>query len=47
MMLLDSLDFAAGIHGPNECVPVDAINFGAVVIYRLLERYGRTPWACL
>jgi acetylornithine deacetylase/succinyl-diaminopimelate desuccinylase-like protein len=43
MMLPESLDFAAGIHVPNERVPVDAINFGAGVIYRLLERYGRTP----
>jgi len=43
MILPESLDFAAGIHGPNERVPVDAINFGAGVIYRLLQRYGRTP----
>ena len=43
MLLPSTLDFAAAIHGPNERVPVDAINFGADAIYRLLQRYGRTP----
>ena len=43
MLLPKTLDFAATIHGPNERVPVDAINFGAAAIYRLLQRYGRTP----
>ena len=42
MLLPATLDFAATIHGPNERVPVDAINFGAGAIYRLLQRYGRT-----
>lgn len=42
MLLPESMDFDSGIHGPDERVPVDAINFGAGVIYRLLERYGRT-----
>ena len=43
MLLPSTLDFAAVIHGPNERVPVDAINFGANAIYRLLQLYGRTP----
>ena len=42
MLLPNTLDFAATIHGPDERVPVDAINFGAAAIYRLLQRYGRT-----
>ena len=42
MLLPKTLDFAATIHGPDERVPVDAINFGAAAIYRLLQRYGRT-----
>ena len=42
MLLPKSLDFAAAVHGPNERVPVDAINFGAGALYRLLQRYGRT-----
>lgn len=41
MSLPDTLDFAATIHGPNERVPVDAINFGAAAFYALLQRYGR------
>ena len=43
MLLPSTLDFVSAIHGPNERVPVDAINFGADAIYRLLQRYGRTP----
>ena len=43
MLLPSTLDFAAVIHGPDERVPVDAINFGAGAVYRLLQRYGRTP----
>ena len=43
MLLPSTLDFAAVIHGPDERVPVDAINFGADAVYRLLQRYGRTP----
>ena len=42
MLLPKTLDFAATIHGPDERVPVDAINFGAGAVYRLLQRYGRT-----
>ena len=42
MLLPETLDFVATIHGPDERVPVDAINFGAGAIYRLLRRYGRT-----
>ena len=42
MLLSETLDFAATIHGSDERVPVDAINFGAGAIYRLLQRYGRT-----
>jgi acetylornithine deacetylase/succinyl-diaminopimelate desuccinylase-like protein len=42
MLLPPTLDFAAVIHGPDERVPVDAINFGADAVYRLLQRYGRT-----
>jgi len=41
-LLPKTLDFAATIHRPDERVPVDAINFGAGAIYRLLQRYGRT-----
>ena len=43
MMLPNTLDFVATIHGPNERVPVDAISFGADAIYSLLQRYGRSP----
>ena len=42
MLLPDTLDFVATIHGPNERVPVEAISFGADAIYRLLQRYGRS-----
>jgi acetylornithine deacetylase/succinyl-diaminopimelate desuccinylase-like protein len=42
MLLPPTLDFAAVIHGPDERVPVDGINFGADAVYRLLQRYGRT-----
>ena len=42
ILLPGTLDSAAPIHGPDERVPVDAINFGAGAIYRLLQRYGRT-----
>ena len=42
MRLPDTLDFTAGIHGPDERIPVDAINFGATVFYGLLQSYGRT-----
>ena len=41
MLLPDTLDFAASIHGPDERVPVSAINFGAGAIFNLLKRYGR------
>lgn len=44
MLLPDTLDFAATIHGPNERVPTTAIEFGAGAIYRLLQQYGRTPF---
>ena len=44
MLLPDTLDFAATIHGPNERVPTTAIEFGAEAIYRLLQQYGRTPF---
>lgn len=43
MLLPDSLDFASTIHGPDERVPVNAIKFGANAVYRLLQRYGRSP----
>ena len=43
MLLPSTLDFAAVIHGPDERAAVDAINFGADAVYRLLQRYGRTP----
>ena len=43
MLLPETLDFAASIHGPDERVPVEAINFGAGAVYRLLQRYGRSP----
>ena len=43
MLLPKTLDFVSAIHGPDERVPVAAINFGAGAIYRLLQRYGRTP----
>ncbi len=42
MLLPDTLDFAATIHGPDERVPVSAINFGADAMYSLLKRYGRS-----
>lgn len=41
MLLPYTLDVVGTIHGPNERVPVKAINFGADAFYRLLERYGR------
>jgi len=43
MFLPSTLDFAAVIHGPDERAAVDAINFEADAVYRLLQRYGRTP----
>ena len=43
MLLPDTLDFVSTIHGPNERVPVNAINFGAGAVYSLLQRYGRSP----
>ena len=43
MLLPSTLDFAAVTHGPDERAAVDAINFGADAVYRLLQRYGRTP----
>ena len=43
MLLPKTLDFVSAIHGTDERVPVAAITFGAGAIYRLLQRYGRTP----
>ena len=43
MLLPDSLDFTSTIHGPDERVPANAITFGSNAIYRLLQRYGRSP----
>ena len=43
MRLPDTLDLVATIHGLDERVPVDAINFGAEAMYSLLKRYGRGP----
>ena len=33
-------DFAGTIHGSDERIPVDALEFGAEAIYRLLQRFG-------
>lgn len=41
MLLPESLDFGAAVHGPNERIPVEARTSGAGVFYNLLRRYGR------
>jgi len=28
-------------HGPNERIPLEALNFGANAVFELLKRYGR------
>ncbi len=40
MMLPPDFAFSETIHGANERVPVDALAFGAEVIYQLLQRFG-------
>jgi len=39
-MPLGDLDFASMIHGSDERIPVDALEFGASCMYDLLRRYG-------
>jgi acetylornithine deacetylase/succinyl-diaminopimelate desuccinylase-like protein len=40
MALPLDFDFAKTIHGPNERIPVSALNFGSDGIYQLLRRFG-------
>jgi acetylornithine deacetylase/succinyl-diaminopimelate desuccinylase-like protein len=40
MRLPAGFNFWQGVHGADERVPVDGIQFGADAIYRALERYG-------
>jgi len=42
MRLPAGFNFWQGVHGADERVPVDGIQFGADAIYRALERYGDT-----
>lgn len=39
MPLPENLNFSQTIHGANERIPVEALNFGASAIYELLQRY--------
>ncbi len=40
MRLPPGFDFWDYIHGADERIPVDAVDFGAEAVYRALERYG-------
>ena len=40
MPLPPGFDFSQVIHGPNERIPVDALDFGAEAIYQLMQRFG-------
>ena len=40
MSLPPGFDFSQVIHGPNERIPVDALDFGAEAIYQLMQRFG-------
>ena len=39
MPLPEDLNFSQAIHGANERIPVEALDFGASAIYELLQRY--------
>ena len=39
MSLPEDLNFSQTIHGANERIPVEALDFGASAIYELLQRY--------
>jgi acetylornithine deacetylase/succinyl-diaminopimelate desuccinylase-like protein len=39
MDLPPDIDLPSLIHGPNERVPLSAVDFGAEAIYRLIQRY--------
>jgi acetylornithine deacetylase/succinyl-diaminopimelate desuccinylase-like protein len=41
MNLPPEVDFSQTIHGPDERIPVTALDFGTEAIYKVLERYGR------
>ncbi|MGM0453975.1 MAG: M20/M25/M40 family metallo-hydrolase [Thermodesulfobacteriota bacterium] len=41
MQLPKNFDFFSYIHNADERVPVNAVQFGARAIYRLIQRYGR------
>jgi acetylornithine deacetylase/succinyl-diaminopimelate desuccinylase-like protein len=40
MRLPADFDFWSFVHGANERIPVDAVDFGSEAVYRALERYG-------
>jgi acetylornithine deacetylase/succinyl-diaminopimelate desuccinylase-like protein len=40
LKLSAGFDFWSGVHGADERVPVEAVEFGADAIYRALERFG-------
>jgi acetylornithine deacetylase/succinyl-diaminopimelate desuccinylase-like protein len=40
MNLPEDFDFYASIHAADERVPVEALDFGAAAIYRVLQRFG-------
>jgi acetylornithine deacetylase/succinyl-diaminopimelate desuccinylase-like protein len=39
MRLPDDLDFSAAIHGADERIPIDALEFGTTAIHRLLKKF--------
>ena len=39
MRLPEGLDFMSMFHGPDERIPVDALNFGAALMYEAVDRY--------
>jgi acetylornithine deacetylase/succinyl-diaminopimelate desuccinylase-like protein len=40
MLLPESFNFMQTIHGANERIPVEALDFGAKAIYKTLQRFG-------
>ena len=43
MRLPPGFDFWNFVHAADERIPIDALNFGADAIYRLLQRFGEAP----
>lgn len=40
MNLPPEFNFSQTIHAANECIPAEAITFGAEAIYKVLQRFG-------